>query len=799
MLDRLFTFPHLELPAGSREWSVAGEGLSMGWAFLIFLGLSAACVWAYRRYAPDVPRPWRAFMAALRIAAIAIFLILLVQPVLHITINQPVRQNLLVLLDRSQSMLLQDRRTRTEDLKRASIATGEPASDPFVIDRWDLFKKLSANPRLNLWPRLQEKSDVVFYGFGRNASLIGPLSATSEATLGDATKLLGSLQADEPATAVGESLREVLDQNRGQALSGVLLVTDGASNSGLPPIEAARLAREANVPLFIYGIGVASPVDLVLNEMEPPRLAFVKERVEVKAKFHTQGLGRQSLTATLKANGQPVDQEKVEISDDGDYEVVFHFEPQETGDIALEASIPPFSDEVQKDNNSVEGKLRVVDKKIHVLFIEQEPRWDFRYLLAYLQRDRRLDVKCVLIDGEPDLDKLPDSPFLPRLPEDRAGIFSYEIIIIGDVSPTDLGDTRMKAINEWVGESSGGLIFLAGPKYDPNAYVGTPLEALLPIIPDTTQTAEQRSERFKDPVQLKLTALGENSPYLRLVDNADENLKLWNSFPGMRWTAPVVKAKPGAEVLLVDPRPERAGPAGGMPVIAVQGYGGGECVYIGTDETYRWRSRVGEKYYSEVWGAIMQSLSLKRLEGASARTQLKASRERYFVGDKVAISGKIYKEGYDILTVGTLQGRLTISGTDASGHPTEKTVPLDVSAVPDQAGQYRAEFTADTPGRYSYSTLEDPDAAVKFEVIEPKIEQMETGMNDRALRAMADAAKGRFLREEDLDRLPGLVSARSATVPTFRSIPLYHSPWWLLALLVLLFAEWLTRRLKQLK
>jgi len=788
----------LDLPEGSREWAVAAEGLPMGWAFLIFLALAAACIWAYQRYAPEVKPRWRYLLTALRIAVIALFLILLVKPVLQVTINEPVRQTLLVLLDYSQSMQLADRRTAAEDIERAEIATGEKSGGEPAISRWDLLKKLFVNPRLNLWPRLQEKADVVFYRFGRDLTPLGPLRSEEGAAAQEARALLDSVTPDEAATGVGEAVRQALDQNRGQVVGGMLLITDGASNSGMPVAEAARMAREAGIPLFIYGVGVTSPVDIALKEIHAPRLAFVKERVNVKAKFSAQGMGRMTLTAVLQANGVPVDERPVELAEDGDYEVNFEFIPQETGNLALEASIPPQPTEAAKDNNRAEGKLRVVDNQIKVLFIEQEPRWDFRYLLAYLQRDRRLQVKCALIDGEPGLDQLPDSPFLPALPEKREEIFGYEILILGDVNPDELGETRMKWIAEWVEQANGGIIFLAGPKFDPTAYVDTPLEALLPVIPETGTTAEQRAVRLKEPVPLRLTAVGENSPYLRLVENSAENQRIWAGFPGVRWVAPVAKAKPGAEVLLAAPAPGQGASGGGIPVIAVQGFGGGQSVYIGTDETYRWRSRVGEKFYSQVWGAILQSLSLKRLEGASARTQLKVERERYFVGDKVRIAGKVYQEGYEPLVVPTLQGKLQIKAPGAE-ESAEKTQLLDLAAVGDQPGEYRGEFRADVPGEYRFSTLDDPEAVIKFEVIEPKVEHLEIALNDRALRAMAELAKGRFLREEDLAGLPDQVAEKSSTVASFRTVPLYYSPGWLAALLLLLFAEWLIRRLVQLK
>lgn len=141
----------------------------------------------------------------------------------------------------------------------------------------------------------------------------------------------------------------------------------------------------------------------------------------------------------------------------------------------------------------------------------------------------------------------------------------------------------MKLLGEWVEQSNGGIIFLAGPKFNPTAYGGTPLEALLPVVPDTSVPPEQRAERFKEPVQpadfdwrdVALSPAGRKIPRKMPASGRAR----------VRWVAPVTKAKPGAEVLLVDPTPERMGSAGGMPVIAIQGYGGGQSVYIGIDET----------------------------------------------------------------------------------------------------------------------------------------------------------------------------------------------------------------------
>ncbi|HEX8372626.1 MAG TPA: hypothetical protein VF585_07595, partial [Chthoniobacterales bacterium] len=526
-------FPGTKVPAGDQQWVWNCEGLSGGLVFLLALLLIAAAAWAYLRFAPGLGRKLRIALIVLRSIGIVLLLLLLAKPVLNLTINEPVRQSLLVLVDDSQSMQLVDPRKNPEDVNRAAIAAGvlngdadlkqNPSSNAKAVanlSRSELLRRLAANDTLNLWQKLHERSDLLFYSFGRNATQVGPLEPTASGaklTAGDAGKFFANFKAKEPSTAIGESIRQALDQSRSQALSGLLLITDGANNGGLPPPEAARLAHEQNVPLFIYGMGIALPPDLILHELSAPKLAFANEKAEVTLKLRTQAINGKEVGAVLRANGKEVARQTIRLDQNGEYEGKFSFvAPKEPGELVLEATIPALPEEVSKDNNLVTAKLRVVENKIHVLLIDQDPRWDFRYLLAYLQRDRRLEVKTVLIDGEPGLESFKDSPFLAALPEDREGLFRYEIIILGDVDPKSLGETRMKLLREWVEQTGGGLIFHAGRKFNPFAYANTPLEALLPVVPDDTVTPENRGKNTTEPTRLQLTALGETSSYLKM-------------------------------------------------------------------------------------------------------------------------------------------------------------------------------------------------------------------------------------------------------------------------------------------
>jgi hypothetical protein len=690
-------------------------------------------------------------------------------------------------------MRVADRRVSEEDLKRAAIASGtSDATTSPNPSRTELLQRLAVNQELNLWRSLAEKSDLEFHGFGRSAAALGePITKVNGTFDQEVLQRFKDAQKDDSVTAIGESLRQVLQEPRPQSLGGVLLITDGANNSGSSPLETAMMCREQGVPLFIYGIGMTSPRDVIVKDIRAPKLAFAGERMQVSAHVSAKGMPGQSIPVILKAGGVEVERREVVLEDERGQDIALHYVPQAAGEVRLEVSVPAQTGEASTENNLVSTTVRVTDKKFHVLLIEQEPRWDFRYLLDYLQRDRRLEVKCVMIDGEPGLDKIQGSPFLPGLPETRDVFFASQVLIIGDVNPADLGEARMQMIAEWV-EAGGGIIFLAGPHHNPTSFAGTPLEPLLPVVPDNLAKNDQEGTSASEPFQLRLSRAGQQSPFLQMDPDATLNREIWAGFTGVLWTAPILRVRPGAEVLLVDPRPERSGRYGQLPVFAMQSHGSGSCVYFGTDETYRWRSRTGEKYYSILWGQIMQSLALQLLEGASSLTQIKSDRKEYAPGDTVAISGNAFTETYEPYIAPSLDGTITWKTGEKSG-----SAPLSLQST--SRNSFRGEYVPSEPGSYSYVTKRDPQGVVKFEVVDLRLEKTRTALDDRLLRGMAEAAGGHFFREEELHRIPELVAARSATVSTFKKVELYQSGWILGTLLGLLFIEWFVRKLVRLK
>ena len=600
------------------------------------------------------------------------------------------------------------------------------------------------------------------------------------------------LNPQGPLTALGDGLRDLLTRKRGQPLAGVFLVTDGANNSGTPPREMAAMLRQDGVPLYIYGVGITSPRDIIVANVFAPEVSFVRDEVTATVRVRSQGMNGQSARLKLSLGGSLVGEREVNFGADGEQTITLTFTPQVEGEFELTAAIDAREDETVKDNNSYTQHLKVIDAKIKVLLVDQSPRWEFRYLQAMLLRDRRVELKCFLIEGDPAIARGTNTPYLETFPTRKDDLFKFDLVIYGDVDPRRMSPANLENLNELVSKFGGSVILLAGKKYTPNGYRRTVLEKMLPVELDSS-FIESATELVADkPVRVELTAAGRASTMMRLSDKDDENALIWKQLPPIYWVAKVARPKPAAEVLLVDPDPAKESRFGKMPVIASQQYGLVQVMYVGTDNLWRWRKNVGDFYYTAIWGQISQRLSIQRLLGGNKRTQLTTDRQNYMTGDRVTIYARLYTAGYDAVQDQSVKG---VYGLRTGGKQTDVTL----RGIPEQPGLFRGEFIAPLPGAYQFFIENDLNTPLEFNVTEPKFELAETAMNEPLLRELATSTGGAFFREEDLWKMPETIGQRTERVRSPLEVELWCSPLYFLLLLGIVSGEWILRKLSQLK
>ncbi len=108
---------------------------------------------------------------------------------------------------------------------------------------------------------LPERMRVGLVAFSDYASLVAPLTADKEVV----DEALSKLRV-QGGTAMGDGLAVALDQIEVERQTGqrvpasILVLSDGASNRGVPPDQVAEAARAAQVPVYLIGVGTEAGV-----------------------------------------------------------------------------------------------------------------------------------------------------------------------------------------------------------------------------------------------------------------------------------------------------------------------------------------------------------------------------------------------------------------------------------------------------------------------------------------------------------------------------------------------------------
>jgi hypothetical protein len=472
--------------------------------------------------------------------------------------------------------------------------------------------------------------------------------------------------------------------------------------------------------------------------------------------------------------------------DDQKQEIHFTYVPTRAGRYYYTVAAAVQPGEITAANNKRAFVQNVIDKKLKVLYVEGEPRYEFRYLKNAILRDTSLDFACLLLSAD-DLDSGGEGNIKVKgFPNDEKALFDYDIIVLGDVPRSYFSDAQLMALRRFVEDRGASLLVIAGEQHMPHEYAGTPLEAILPVVispsPDPVTT--------DDAFQWQLTSEGRRSPITQLEDGPIENARVWQSLPGMFWAAGVPRAKPGATVLAV--HPTRRNSDGPYPLVATQPFGAGKCFLELVDSTWRWRWRVGDRYFYRYWGQVFRTLTPKELPGNSRFVQLNADRSNYRLGEKVTLSARLLDAYYHPIKVNSVQATLT----GESG----QTQRITLQATPGSPGLYTVQYQPERVGKFTVSLTSPLDplakASAAFIVESLALERQRPELDEALLKRVAAAGGGHYYRPDQLRDWIKSLPYNPLTVRTESEIELWDSPFFLILFITPLALEWLVRKRK---
>ncbi len=743
----------------------------------------------------------RLFLAAVRTTVVGVLFVLLFRPLLMVAIFKGQRpRGVALMLDNTQSMTQKDRRLSSADLVRVAMAKNLvpfnadlkdaaklPSGIPERPSRMELLKDVLAHPDLELHNKLAKLGPMRTFVFGTRVHRVVDEKGDDA--------LAAVLKGDDPRTALADSINEVLLRGDGDLPTAIVLMTDGGDNASKTPlIDVARECKRLGVPLHIYGIGSSEAGTLQLRDVIAPEMLFADDPVAVPVRWKALGMkgGTVEIVATL--GGKEVARKEVAAKNGEDLRETLTFTPpkgtskDERLDLLTTIRLKgggEFSDEIKKP-------VRVVDRRIKLLYVENSPRWEYKFLQMNLVRDQRVEPSYLLVHGD-DKALASGPPFLAAFPATRKELFSYDLLILGDVPAAFFGPEHMQWIADFVKEG-GGLIFVAGRQHAPSSWHGTPLEALLPIEFEPMRFNTAASELRPQVFQPALTLVGERHELLSLADTREDNLRTWRDLPGLYWHYPVSKLRPGAYALLVHPTEKCKNSDELMPLIALQYSGKGLVICLTTDETWRWRFNTQEQLFSRFWGQAIYLAGLSHSLG-SKQTQLMLDRSEIVLGRPIQIYARIFDSGFQPLMQKSVTARLE-SLDAAQGESRVQTIEL--LPVNGQPGEYRATLPNDRVGRFALKTQTGDNAVLEYRVmLPPQHELAVVGLAKEPLEEAATASGGAFYREEDLNKLVERVQPRNAPF-TVRQPVMPLNPLVFLIFVSLITVEWVVRKFSNL-
>jgi len=756
MFQFLFKYP---VPVFTKGQFVLLAGWP-AWALAVLIvaaagGLALLIRWRLRRATPEL-RSWRGWLIwGLQSAFVALALLLLWQPAMLVSELNSQQNIIAVVVDDSRSMRIAD-------------SDGKPREAAAIAALED-----------GVLAGLQKRFQTRVYRLGSTLARV------------DGPRQIAPV---EPATHISDGLKQLATETADLPVGAILLLSDGSQNtagtggSGIS-LDALQALRNRRLPVHTVGFGKEEAAhDIEIEDVSVAPTATANARIAATISLTQRGYSGQQAKLTVRDGNKSLAEREITLPPDGRVQTEPLFFPiGVAGAKSLAFSVEPLPGEKNLANNAVTRPILVSDAKRRILYIEGEPRWEYKFIRRAEEQDPTVQLVSMLRTSENKIYRqgLRDSSELadgfPSRPED---LFGYAGIIIGSVDADYFTPLQQELLREYVDRRGGGLLFLGGRySLSDGGWAASSLNDLLP-----TFLPAGNHNFHRNAATVELTPEGVDSPITQIMDDREKNALRWKKLTYLADYEDAGAPKPGATVLADMNAGRRK-----LPLLITESYGHGRTAIMATGGTWRWQmsEALGDPSHDLFWQQL-----LRWLIAESPGPVVASMPERLLMdGGQARLAAQVRDQQFQ-----------QAANAHVTAHilgPEGANALLDLTPSEETPGLYQTEWTAEKPGTYVAEVVAESGGSqpqelgrdvVTFQREDGVAENFHTEQNRHLLEELAAETGGRYWKSSDLKNLPRDISYSEAGISVRSTKELWDMPIVFLLLLGLPIGEWLLRR-----
>jgi len=730
---------------------------------VLILAAAAGLAWLIRsRMAQAVPliRGWRAWVIwVLQAMLVAVLLVLLWQPAITVAELKPQQNIIAVLVDDSRSMAIsEDGVTRQAQAVKA-LENGVLAS-------------------------LNRSFQTRLYRVDAVAARIDRLT---------------DLEPRAPSTRIGDSLKQLSEETSDLPIGAIVLLSDGADNSGGIDPEAISALRARHIPVHTVGFGLErAEHDVELDDAVVAPRALADSRLAARITLHQRGYAGAGVSLTVRDvstnQAKVLASRTIRLGSDGNLQTeTLLFNIGSAGARTLQIAAAPLPGEQNLANNILTRVVNVGSSPRRILYVEGEPRWEYKFIRQAEEDDRMVQIVSMVRTSENKIYRqgISDPKELaggfPSRPED---MFLYQGLIIGSVEAGYFTPGQQELIREFVDRRGGGLLLLGGQFALADG--GWKASSLTDLLPTTLPTEAGTFHREADPkngithTTAELAPAGVDSIITRLVDDPAANAARWKTLPYLMDYQDPGTPKPGAAVLANMITPEGRT----LPLLTTESFGRGRTAIMATGGSWRWQmsSALGDTAHDLFWQQLLRWL----VSDTPGHVAASVPAQMLLDNGTVMLSAEVRDPQYNPAPDARVEAHIL--------GPSGVSALVEMTPVADNPGRFEGTWSAPRAGAYLTEVTAERAGqelgrdVLSFQRMDGVAESFHTEQNRDLLERLATQTGGQYWKPSDLGKLANRIPFSEAGVTMRETKDLWDLPLVLLVLLLLRFSEWWLRR-----